>query len=284
MILIDLNQVMISNIMAQIGNHHNAEIDENMLRHMILNTLRSLRNKFHSEYGELVICCDDKNYWRKKVYPYYKALRKRDREKSELDWNAIFNALNSVREDLKEFFPYKVIQVETAEADDAIGTIAHKYGNQLNSGEPILILSGDKDYIQLHIYGNVKQFDPVRKRWISHAQADKYLIEHVIKGDSGDGVPNVLSDDACLVEGRRQKPMTQKRLDGLLSTDMSEWSEEHQRNWHRNKSVIDLTAVPQSIKDQVIAQFDKEPNDRSQLLNYFIKNKLRVLMEHITEF
>ena len=284
MILIDLNQVMISNIMAQIGNHHNAEIDENMLRHMILNTLRSLRNKFHNEYGELVICCDDKNYWRKRVYPFYKASRKKDREKSELDWNAIFNALNNVREELKTYFPYKVIHVENAEADDAIGTLTHTYGNQLNSGEPILILSGDKDYIQLHIYGNVKQFDPVRKRWVSHNEPDKYLIEHVMRGDSGDGVPNMLSDDSCLVESRRQKVMTQKRLDQFMASDISEWPEEIQRNWHRNKSLIDLAYVPQSVKDAVMEQFSKQPNDRSQLLNYFIKNKLRVLMEHITEF
>lgn len=284
MILIDLNQVMISNIMAQIGNHHNAEIDENMVRHMILNTLRSLRTKFKNEYGELVICADDKNYWRKKTYPYYKASRKRDRDKSELDWNGIFNAINNVKAEIKQFFPYKVIQVAHAEADDAIGTLCHKYGQQLNTGEPILILSGDKDYIQLHTYSNVKQFDPVRKRWITHNSPDEYLKEHIIRGDSGDGVPNILSPDACLVEGQRQKPVTQKRLDHFMSEDMSTWNEEHSRNWARNKMLIDLTQVPDDIKDQVMEQFAKEPNDRSQLINYFMDKKLRILMESITEF
>jgi len=284
MILIDLNQVMISNIMAQIGNHHNAMIDENMVRHMILNSLRSYRTKFKAEYGELVICADDKNYWRKKVYPYYKASRKRDRDKSELDWNGIFSAINNVKAEIKEIFPYKVIQVEHAEADDAIGTLCHKYGQQLNTGEPILILSGDKDYIQLHMYANIKQYDPVRKRWISHNDPCEYLQEHIIRGDSGDGVPNILSPDACLVEGERQKPVTKKRLNEFMTNDINSWTEEYQRNWHRNQALIDLSSVPQAIKDQVIEQFDKQPNDRSKLLNYFIKNKLRVLMEHITEF
>jgi hypothetical protein len=284
MILIDLNQVMISNIMVQIGNHHNAQIDENMLRHMILNTLRSLRNKFHSEYGELVICADDRNYWRKTLYPYYKASRKKDRQKSELDWNAIFTAINNVKAEIKEFFPYKVVQVEHAEADDAIGTIVHKYGNELNSGEPILILSGDKDYIQLHKYANVKQYDPVRKRWISHSDPVAYLMEHIIRGDSGDGVPNIMSSDSCLVKGERQKAITQKRLDNFLSTDPSTWNEEAKRNYHRNKALIDLSMIPDNIKEQVMEEFEKAPNDRSQLLNYFMKNKLRVLMEHITEF
>ena len=154
MILVDMNQVMIANMMMQIGNHQNAEIDVSMLRHMILNTLRANRKKFTAEFGELVICCDDTNYWRRQMYPYYKANRKKTRDKSEMDWNAIFQALNSIRDELKEFFPYKVIQVETCEADDIIGVITHEEGTELNMGEPILILSGDKDYIQLHKYAN----------------------------------------------------------------------------------------------------------------------------------
>lgn len=80
MIILDLNQVMISNLMAQIGNHTNIDIDENLLRHMILNTIRALNMKFKNEYGELVIACDDKNYWRKDIFPYYKAKRAEDRE------------------------------------------------------------------------------------------------------------------------------------------------------------------------------------------------------------
>ena len=169
MILVDLNQVMISNMMMQIGNHQNAQVDENMLRHMILNTLRFNRQKFHREFGELLITCDDKNYWRRQSFPYYKANRRKARDSSELDWSAIFNALNKIRDELKEFFPYKVIQIDTCEADDIIGTIVHKEGKELNVGEPILILSGDHDFKQLHKYANVKQYDPTRKRWISHS-------------------------------------------------------------------------------------------------------------------
>ena len=114
MILVDLNQVMISNLMQQIGFSKSATVDSDLVRHMILNTLRSYRVKFHNEYGELIICCDDKNYWRKDVFPYYKAHRKKDREESGLDWNAIFSVLNEVRDDLKEHFPYKDRDWETS--------------------------------------------------------------------------------------------------------------------------------------------------------------------------
>ena len=283
MILVDLNQVMIANMMMQIGNHHNAEIDEGMLRHMILNTLRANRKKFTSEFGELVICCDDKNYWRRRIYPYYKANRKKTRDKSEMDWNAIFIALNNIREELKEFFPYKVIQVETCEADDIIGVITHEEGTELNAGEPILVLSGDKDYIQLHKYANVKQYDPVRKRWISNSNPEKYLAEHIIKGDAGDGIPNVLSEDNALVMGTRQRPITQKRL--AEWSDINNMQDEVKRNYMRNKALIDLTEVPKDMKEEILSLWHEENGkDRSQLLNYFIKNKLRNLMECITEF
>lgn len=283
MILVDMNQVMIANMMMQIGNHQNAEIDVSMLRHMILNTLRANRKKFTAEFGELVICCDDTNYWRRQMYPYYKANRKKTRDKSEMDWNAIFQALNSIRDELKTFFPYKVIQVETCEADDIIGVIAHEEGTELNMGEPILILSGDKDYIQLHKYANVKQYDPVRKRWISNANPEKYLAEHIIKGDAGDGIPNVLSVDNAFVMGIRQRPITQKRL--AEWADINNMNDEVKRNYMRNKALIDLSEVPKGMKEEILSIWSEENGkDRSQLLNYFIKNKLRNLMECITEF
>ena len=283
MILVDLNQVMISNLMAQIGNHTDAKLDESMLRHMILNTLRFNRNKFNKEFGELVICADDRNYWRRRMFPYYKAARKKSREDSEMDWSAIFNSLNKIREELKEFFPYKVIQIETAEADDIIGAIVHLEGRELNIGEPILILSGDKDYVQLHKYANVKQYDPTRKRWIRHENPDEFLYEHILKGDASDGVPNVLSADNCFVVNTRQKPVTKKRI--------AEWrtpenrNEEVQRNFKRNEMLIDLSMIPEDIKNEAIDKYKSDDvNDRSQLLNYFIKNRLRHLMENIQEF
>lgn len=279
----DLNQVMISNLMAQIGNHTDALLDEGMLRHMILNTLRSNRQKFYKEYGELIICADDKNYWRKQVFPYYKAARKKHREQSELDWNMIFTALNKIKEEIKTFFPYKVIQIESAEADDVIGTIVHLEGRELNVGEKILILSGDKDYIQLHRYANVAQYDPTRKRWIKHEDPAEFLFEQIIRGDAGDGVPNVLSADNTFVSDDRQKPITKKRLSELRDEDSR--SVDVQRNFDRNKMLIDLSMVPENIKKQVIDKYEvDEGKDRSQLLNYFIKNKLRNLMENISEF
>jgi hypothetical protein len=281
MIIVDLSQVMLSNLMMQIGNHTNAKIEENMVRHMVLNSLRSYKTKFSGEYGELVIACDNTNYWRKQIFPYYKANRRIATENSELDWRQLFECLNKIRAELKEFFPYRVIDIESAEADDIISTLV-----RFHPFEKILILSGDKDFIQLHSYGNITQYDPTRKKMVSHPDPDRYLKEHILKGDSGDGVPNILSPDNCFVIGERQKPLTQKRIDALIASGVDgNYDDPIFRNYMRNKHLIDLSMVPKEIGEKVMISYDEQNNrDRSKLMGYFITNKLKNLTEHISEF
>jgi hypothetical protein len=281
MIIVDLNQVMLSNLMMQLGNHTNAQLEENMVRHMVLNAIRAYRVKFGEEYGEMIIACDNKNYWRKQIFPYYKANRKKNIENSELNWQSIFECMGKIRAELKEFFPYKVIDIESAEADDIIATLVEEF-----SGFPsqdILILSGDKDFIQLHVNDNVKQYDPVRKKFIRHEDPSKYLYEHILKGDSGDGVPNVLSPDNCFVVGTRQKPLTQKKIDGMQ--DISTMDSQTLRNYMRNKQLIDLNMIPKEIKQKVLdSYYNQEKKGKEKLLNYFIANRLKNLIENIAEF
>ena len=283
MIIVDLNQVMLSNLLMQLGNHTNAQIEENMVRHMILNSIRSYRVKFAAEFGELVIACDNTNYWRRKFFPYYKANRKKAQEKSELDWKSVFECLNKIRAELKEYFPYKVIDIETAEADDVIATLVFSESFN-NPTEKVLILSGDKDFIQLHIYGNVKQYDPTRKKWITHSDPLSYKKEHILKGDSGDGVPNILSSDNCFVIGERQRPLTAKKLEHYIKIAPNEMESNIARNYFRNEKLIDLDQVPDDIRVKVMESYYGQKKDRSKLMNYFIANKLRNLTEHIGEF
>ena len=286
MILIDYNQICIANLMMQLKH---SELSEDLIRHMILNSLRYNKQKFGKEFGELVICCDDKNYWRKDIFPYYKAHRKSDREKSPLDWNMIFETLNKVRDELKETFPYKVIRTQRAEADDIIASICHKYGHlgiKNGSAEPILILSSDKDFAQLQKYANVEQYSPNTKKWIRISNPERYLREHIMRGDRGDGIPNFLSKDSCFVNGERQKPLSIKKIDAWAALEPSDFCDERMlRNYSRNETLVNLDYIPEWIQESIINQFDKyqEP-DRKGLLNYFIKNKLRNLTEHIGDF
>lgn len=283
MIIVDLNQVMISNFMAQIGNHTNIKIEEDLLRHMVLNSLRGYNARFRNEYGEMIIACDDRGSWRRQIFPYYKANRKKDREKSEIDWSLVFETLNKIREELKTYFPYRVIQIETAEADDIIGTLCHEFGN---TSERIMIISGDKDFRQLHDYMNVRQYDPVRKKEIVENNPSRYLREHIMKGDRGDGVPNFLSRDDVFVLNGRQKPLTTKKLDLWLTLEPEAFCDESMlRGWKRNQQLVDLTFTPQELRREIMSSYgDQEGKDRSKLFNYFIEFRLKNLLTDIDQF
>lgn len=287
MILLDLNQVMISNLMMSLRN--DSGVNEDLIRHMILNSLRLYKNKFGQEFGnEFVICCDDKNYWRKDIFPYYKAHRKNDREKSPLDWNRIFEVLNKVRDEIKEHFPYKVIQIDRAEADDIIGTLCAHKGVYLSneSTDEILIISGDKDFGQLQKYANVRQYSPITKKWIRINNPEAFLREHIMRGDRGDGIPNILSGDNCLVAGTRQKPLTTKKLNSWITVEPDQMGDEMiLRNYKRNEALINLDMVPDDIKEKIVDKYETYVvPERKGLLNYFIKSRLKNLIENIGEF
>ena len=285
MYIIDFSQVMLSNIMVQLGNHTNAQVDENMCRHMVLNSIRMYKTKFGPEYGKMVIACDATNYWRRQLFPYYKANRKKSQAASELDWKAIFECLNKIRDELTEYFPYSIIRIDTAEADDIIGTLCKEYGN---TNEKILIISGDKDFQQLQRFMNVKQYNPVMKKFITCNDPDRFLKEHIIKGDSGDGIPNFLSDDNSLVTGVRQKPITQKKLDSWVNKNPEEFCDSmtQLRNYKRNQQLIDLNMIPDEVYARVIESYMSQLEKKASpgLMNYFITNRLKNLMENMNEF
>jgi 5'-3' exonuclease len=285
MILIDLNQVLLSGLMAQIANDKKIKIEEDLVRHMVLNILRTHIKNFKAEYGnEIVLCCDNRKYWRKEVFPLYKAGRKKARDKSDLDWHLIFDTLAVIKNELKLYFPYKTIDVEGAEADDIIGTLTPRFA----PSEKVLILSSDGDFLQLQKYGpNVKQYNPSLKKYIKSDNPAIELKEKIIRGDKGDGIPNILSPGDTFARELRQKPITKGKLDELLALDYSNKtiSEDLQHGFSRNQTLIDLTFIPQNIKESIIHTYDNVVvPSRSKLLNYFIEKKLKNLMDVIEEF
>lgn len=283
MILIDYSQVILATLFVSIGNHTDSAIDEDNIRAMFLNSLRYNRKKFNQEFGEVVLCVDSRNSWRRKIFPYYKANRKKSREESELDWAELFRIMHMLREEIAEHFPYKVLIVDECEADDIIGTICHAHGKQLG-GDKILILSGDKDYIQLQKYANISQYNPVLKKWVQNSNPDKYIMEHILKGDGSDGVPNVLSPDNAIVIGERQKSLTAKRMEDLLRGP--EFMDEITKSRYlRNKKMIDLSEVPDHHKETILEEYNKEKTiGRSKLFKYFLSKQLKYLLTDIGDF
>jgi 5'-3' exonuclease len=280
MILIDLNQVCIANILQEIKQLK--KIEPLLVKHMILSTLLFYRRKFRDQYGDLVICCDSKKSWRRDIFPFYKANRKSTRAKDDIDWNGIFEVINSITQDLKSKFPYAVISVDQAEADDIIGVLSKNYYRN----EKIMIVSSDKDFLQLQKYYSVEQYSPTQKKLLQSSSPYQYLKEHIMKGDRGDGIPNFLSDDDTYVTDKRSKKILKTKLEAWTNLDPTEFcNEKMMRGWKRNQQLVDLSHTPQDIKQKIVDQYDTyEYNQRDKLLNYFIQNKLRNLIEHIGDF
>jgi 5'-3' exonuclease len=277
MILVDMNQISLASIMMHLHMQKESDIDENMVRHMILNSLRMYRSRFVSEFGELVLCYDSRHYWRRDYFPEYKHSRRKGREKDSKNWDDIFSCLNKIKEEIKNNMPYKFLEVYGAEADDIIATLCSE------SSDEVMILSGDKDFIQLQKYPNVKQYSPITKKMINGINPDDYLKEHVLKGDTSDGVPNVLSPDNSFVDGIRQKPLSKKKIAAMI--DGAFPNDEIKRNYQRNKTLIDLGCVPDELRTEILVTYKDAPeNSRSKLLNYFIKQRLKTLTESIGEF
>ena len=292
MILIDFTQIAIGSLMVAI-NRSGENADLILVRHLILNGLRYYRTRFSEKYGELVICCDSRHYWRRDYFPNYKANRKKDREATGHDWNEIFANLNQIRDEVKENFPYKVIDVYGCEADDIIAILINKWPNWDKNIN--LIVSSDKDFIQLH-GPQVDQYSPVSKKFVEDKDPVNYLREHILKGDRSDGVPNILSPDDTFIEGKRQKPMRKTTLATLTEAmNKSEVVDLYNlakcpkdtwiRNWQRNETLINLDKIPTDIQDKILLEFENvKVKDRSGLFDYFIKNRLNNLIENIGDF
>ena len=279
MILIDMNQISVASLMMHL-HMNRGELEEDMVRHMILNSVRMYRTMFNEDYGEMVLAYDSKSYWRRDFFPQYKSNRRKNREEDNKDWDSIFEVLNQIKNEIKEFLPYKVVETYGAEADDVIATLCKHY-----QSEKIMIVSGDKDFIQLQKYDNVSQYSPVTKKLVNGVDPNVYIKEPVLKGDKSDGVPNVLSPDHTFTDELRQRPLTSKKMHDILATEIDDLNDELKRNYQRNFKLINLDNIPEKLELDILDDFKGAScGNRSKLLNYFIEKRLTSLTENIGEF
>ena len=284
MILLDFSNIIVGSIMVANKIPNEEKTSHDFIRHLVLNSIRNYRIKYKQTYGEIVICTDTKSSWRKGVYPYYKAHRKAIREKQKtekgIDWSVLFKTIHEIIDEIDTFFPYKVISIPHAEGDDVIAVLAR------NFNEKSIIISSDKDFTQLHKYKNIKQYSPIQKKMLNGSEPYKYLKEHIIRGDKGDGVPNILSADDCIVEGVRQRPISKKKVELWMNEKPADFCVNGMsERWKRNQQLIDFDFIPTDISQSIVDQFLKEKNQRQgQLLNYFITKRLKYLMENMEDF
>ena len=283
MIIVDYSGIAVA---AAFSQKNPDQLDQGVVRHMILNSLRMHNQKNRDEFGQMVIACDSSS-WRKEIFPEYKAARKKSREKSKLDWNNFFTMVNTVRDEIKENFSYPVVTVDRAEADDIIGILVSEL-QEFGRHEEILIVSGDKDFLQLQQFSNVKQYSPVQRKFLECDDPHRYLFEHICKGDASDGVPNVLSSDKTFTEELRQTPLRAKRIDEWWENRHSlqnHMDQEVWRNYQRNEWMINLRKTPPEIRKEVINQVGEQSGkNNNKILNYLVTNRCGLLVESAQEF
>jgi hypothetical protein len=297
MILVDYSQVALAAILTFQRELKGTESEvKNLIRHVTLSTIKSYKKKYGKEYGELVICCDGRKYWRKEFFEQYKGMRKSNRDKSDLDWKLIFDTLSEMREDIAKHFPWRVIHVDRAEADDIIAVMSKwLQDNQLvqeglvEETQKVLILSSDKDFKQLQLYPTIKQWSPMQKKYITASKQEirDFMIEHIVKGDTGDGVPNILSKDDVFMVGERQKPMSAKRLAEFIDKGFDACkNDDERRNWHRNATLVDFKFIPEDVQKSIVdAYLSNAPQgNKMTTFNYLMEHRCRLLLDEIDDF
>jgi 5'-3' exonuclease len=301
MILVDYSQVALATILTFQRELKGTEAEvKNLIRHVVLSTIKSYKKKYGKEYGQIVIATDGRKYWRKEVFEHYKASRKKARDASDLDWKLIFDTMSEIRDDLAVYFPYKVIKYDRAEADDIIAVLTeyvqtHELIQEglMEEAQKVLILSSDKDFKQLQLApyssGNVKQWSPMVKKFITATKQEilDFTIEHIVKGDAGDGVPNILSKDDVFVVGERQKPVSAKRLAEFYEKGIDACrNDEERRNWQRNATLVAFDNIPKDVKDAIIEAYlnSKPTNDKMKIMNYLIEHRCRLLLDELEDF
>lgn len=299
MILIDFSQIATGALTAE-GYGANAPVlDDSYMRHAIINTIRSLRTKFHKEYGELVLCCDDSRYWRKEFFPNYKFKRKKEREESKIDWDSVKRGIDFMKREFKEYFPYPVVQTRGAEGDDIVDVLCEwSQSNDLQeegiwAGEPkpLLIVSADGDLVQCQRFPNVKQYSPKMKKFLTPDKPmQQWVNEHIAEGDSGDSIMSVLNPDNCFVDKIRQKPLKKDRREQFIIHGIDACQTDEERKYYqRNQRLIDFTKIPKKLKEYIITDFESqlvEANKRKRMkvMSYLVKNKMSIMLESLGDF
>lgn len=297
-ILIDFSQVVLSSCYAYSDElsvkSKDKENAKNIVRHVILNQLRHYNSLYREKFGKLIICCDGKHYWRRELFKHYKEGRKKARAESDLDWKLIFDIIDETITDLKENFMFPLIRVNRAEGDDVIAVLTKHF--QSNEGKEdgffvipqnILIVSSDKDLVQLQKYENVSQISPRNKKVVSEGNPLLYLKEKIIRGDRGDGIPSILNDeDLYVTEGKKTVVMSKKRFEMLFESGYDQCTDDKVKNrWDMNRKLIDFDYIPKDIEKTIVNTY-LEPisGNRVKMFNYMLKYNLHELLKVISDF
>ena len=243
---------------------------------------------------DVIILMDQKdpehNYWRNYIMKEYKGTRSK--------WSCpipkdIFNKqMQVMKDDVKKHFPWKIVKVTGAEADDSVGVLTRRLNDAVN-----VVISTDSDLQQVLVNDMNYIYEPRKNIIIDHTADTKYdLFVKFIKGDAGDGIPNIFSDeDTLITQGKRQKAVKKTLVNEMYEEyqnngfksvkDKYEWTDVITTRFVHNRKMIDLKMIPEDIVNSINKEYDEfVPNgDGTTFMNYCINQGLTPLIQRATE-
>lgn len=270
MMIVDFSQLFMC---CLFGSVKNSGVNEDVITHSFFSRLFEYKQLF-PEYGKVVVAFDGKKLWRKDVFPNYKANRAEARAKQDIDWSAVFSVLNTMKNDIKTKLPVCSVEVDEAEADDVVAVMSSSF----HMKENIMIISSDKDFIQLQCLDGVKQYSPTSNSLVYSDDPSRDIKIKLLKGDSNDGVPNIFSDDDALVKKQRQKPIYESKIDDYYLTIEEGKDESIVKNFKRNKTLIDFKCIPKHVKIKILegylsAMEDLSSSAQNRSTEQYLKSK-----------
>lgn len=272
-LILDLsNLVWITKYSTMKGN---SPFSRELIIHDFLLQIRALEMKYKAD--GILVACDERNLWRKEIYPEYKGQRDKKRDPH-------YEEVRGIMDELKDFFnnftKIPAISVPRNEADDVIA-IASRISTQKN-----VIVSSDKDFIQL-INDKTILYSPPLRAERETKDKEFELFEKCIRGDSGDNVfsayPRVRTKVLEAVWGDELAMAnlfeTKRKIDGRKVGEVYEF----------NKSLIDLDMIPQDHQDTISDKIIEEVSNGSKfnylgMLRFFGQNNLKKLAKQEQKF
>ena len=199
-----------------------------------------------TESNSVILCQEGKKNWRYDVFEDYKSNRKEAKAKSKLDFDTFYPMADSFCEKLKQYVPniYQ-LKVEGSEGDDLIAILT----KNLTPKNEVVCVSTDRDFYQLLKYNGYSQYHPIKRQYVHVVNPERYLLEKIVVGDKGDGIPHV-------------KPkVSVKTAASIVEAGLEDWLSKEdpqiRANFERNKKLIDFDCIPVHVQQKVMEEFKK---------------------------
>lgn len=244
------------------------EIEEDDMSFIYHMELKSLFNVLKT-YSNVYICKEGNNSlkWRKSVFSGYKENRKETKASDE--YKLFMSSLPKLEQVLEDL-PVKILRADFAEADDIIHAMVEKYHNDYDK---ILILSSDKDLVQLkNYYGdNIDVYNMARKKYIDKNK--NIVLEKAIVGDASDGIPGIPGIGIKTFE--------------KIIADKDEWNKKIKNGklemLKRFINIIDLRKFPNEYKQNILLEdenSDLNKFDADAVEMFLFENNLNQLLNN----